>query len=190
MLQRFFKPRPAVQAGRALFRALSAQARRPVFYAGLGVPDTVEGRFELYVVHLVLVLHRLKGQGAQAAETSQAVFDTFLRNLDEGLRDMGVGDLSVGKKMRKLGEALYGRIKAYDRALAADAPAADLDALVARTIYRDAPPPSARELAPYIRAAVGRLKAQRLDDVMQARVDWPAIGPPQGEAREEAVERG
>ena len=97
MLQRLFKPRPAAEAGRTLFKALSAQARQPVFYERLGVADTVEGRFELYVLHLVLVLHRLKGQGSQAAETSQAVFDTFLRNLDEGLRDMGVGDLSVGK---------------------------------------------------------------------------------------------
>ena len=73
----------------------------------------------------------------QAAETSQAVFDTFLRNLDEGLRDMGVGDLSVGKKMRKLGEAVYGRIKGYDRAFAEADQTAALEALIARTVYQD-----------------------------------------------------
>ena len=89
MLQRLFRPRPAVEAGRALFHALSAQARQPAFYERLGVADTVEGRFELYVLHLSLVLRRLKGAGPQAAEIAQATFDTFLKNLDEGLRDMG-----------------------------------------------------------------------------------------------------
>src|SRR5580698_3554415 len=103
MFERWFAPRPAVAAGRALFKGLSAQARQPDLYLRAGAPDTVEGRFELYVLHLVLLLHRLKGEGPQAAETAQAVFDAFLKNLDEGLRDMGVGDLSVGKKMRKLG---------------------------------------------------------------------------------------
>ncbi|WP_174299998.1 ubiquinol-cytochrome C chaperone family protein [Caulobacter sp. S45] len=174
MLQRLFKPRPAAQAGRALFKALSAQARHPIFYERLAVADTVEGRFELYVLHLVLVLHRLKGQGVQAAETSQSVFDTFLRNLDEGLRDMGVGDLSVGKKMRKLGEAVYGRIKSYDRAFADADQVGALQALIARTVYQDRPDAtSAKLLAVYAAAVVGRLAAEPLDDVLQARLDWP-----------------
>ncbi len=174
MLQRLFRPRAATEAGRALFKALSAQARQPVFYERLGVADTVEGRFELYVLHLTLVLHRLKGQGSQAAETSQATFDTFLRNLDEGLRDMGVGDLSVGKKMRKLGEAVYGRIKGYDRAFADADPVAALETMVARTIYQDRPDaPSPRPLARYAASAVARLTAQPLDEVLQARLDWP-----------------
>ena len=176
MLQRLFKPRPARAAGGALFKALSAQARQPVFYERLGVADTVEGRFELYVLHLVLVLHRLKGQGPQAAETSQAVFDTFLRNLDEGLRDMGVGDLSVGKKMRKLGEAVYGRIKGYDRAFAETDPVAALGALIARTVYQDRPDaPSAAALAGYASAAVAGLAAQPLEAVLQARLTWPEV---------------
>ena len=176
MLQRLFKPRPAVEAGRALFKALSAQARRPVFYERLGVADTVEGRFELYVMHLLLVLHRLKGQGARAAETSQATFDTFLRNLDEGLRDMGVGDLSVGKKMRKLGEAVYGRMKGYDRAFAEVDPAAALEALIARTVYQGrADAPGAGPLARYAAAAVARFAAQPLEQVLQSKLDWPEV---------------
>ncbi len=176
MLQRLFKRRPAAEAGRALFKALSAQARRPVFYERLGVADTVEGRFELYVLHLVLVLHRLKGQGAQAAETSQVVFDTFLRNLDEGLRDMGVGDLSVGKKMRKLGEAVYGRIKGYDHALSDAQPVSALEPLIGRTVYQDRPDgPSPAPLARYVAAAVVALAAQPLDEVLQARFAWPEV---------------
>ena len=116
-LNRLFSPRPAVLAGRRLYTAAVAQARTPVFYARMGAADTVEGRFEVYTLHLVLLLRRLKGQGAVASEVSQALFDAYLRGLDDGLRQMGVGDLSVGKKMRKLGEAFYGRAKAYDKAL-------------------------------------------------------------------------
>ena len=101
------------------------------------------------VLHLVLLLHRLKGQGPQAGETAQVAFDTFLKNLDEGLRDMGVGDLSVGKKMRKLGEAVYGRIKSYDAALAALPDRAELAAVMGRTVYQGAEAPQARRLADY-----------------------------------------
>ena len=176
MLQRFFRSRPAVQAGRALFRALSAQARRPVFYERMGVADTVEGRFELYVLHLVLVLHRLKGNGTEASETSQATFDAFLRNLDEGLRDMGVGDLSVGKKMRKLGEAVYGRIKGYDRVLAETEPRAALEDMVGRTLLQGRDDPGhAGPLARYILAAVAARAAAPRGAGVQSRLPWPEI---------------
>ena len=176
MLQRFFRPRPAVEAGRALFRALSGQARQPAFYARLGVADTVEGRFELYVLHLVLVLRRLKGQGTEAAETSQAVFDAFLRNLDEGLRDMGVGDLSVGKKMRKLGEAVYGRMKGYDRLLAEPQPRAALEEMIGRTVLQNrVTPADAAPLVRYVLAAADALAALPLEEVLQSRLQWPEV---------------
>jgi cytochrome b pre-mRNA-processing protein 3 len=176
MLQRLFRPRPAAEAGRALFRALSAQARQPVFYASLGVADTVEGRFELYVLHLALVLRRLKGEGAEAGETSQATFDAFLKNLDEGLRDMGVGDLSVGKKMRRLGEAIYGRLKGYDRVLAEPGPQGALEEMVGRTLLEGRSDPArAAPLARYVLAAATRLKAQPLAEVLAARLDWPEV---------------
>ena len=130
VLQRLFRPRPALQTGAALYEAATRQARLPAFYADLRVPDTIEGRFELYTLHVILLVCRLKGEGAEAAEISQALFDSYLRSLDDALRDMGVGDLSVGKKMRKLGQAFYGRAKAYDAALAADSD--ELQALIAQ----------------------------------------------------------
>ena len=173
MLRRLFRSRPALEAGRALFRTLSAQARTPAFYTDFGVADTVEGRFELYVMHLVLALHRLKGQGSEAGEVAQASFDTFLKNLDEGLRDMGVGDLSVGKKMRKLGEAVYGRIKSYDRALAEAEPQAALVILLGRTVYEGRAGTDAAPLARYALDAVKRLAAEPLNEVLQGRLDWP-----------------
>src|SRR5689334_16549162 len=102
MLQRLFRPRPTREMGKALYQSAVAQARSPELYARLGVPDTVEGRFEAYSLHVILLIDRLYREGEQAAETSQALFDAFTTSLDSALREMGVGDLSVGKKMRKL----------------------------------------------------------------------------------------
>src|SRR5438067_8453352 len=99
-LKRLFAPRATTEAGKRLYQAAAAQARQPALYAQAGVPDTPEGRFEAYTLHVIVVLHRLKGQGPQAAETAQALFEAFRQSLDDALREMGVGDLSVGKKMR------------------------------------------------------------------------------------------
>ncbi len=175
IFEKWFPQRPAVAAGRALFTGLAAQARQPGLYLQAKVPDTVEGRFELYVLHLVLVLRRLKGEGSQAAETSQVTFDAFLKNLDEGLRDMGVGDLSVGKKMRKLGEAVYGRIKSYDRALETGAEPDDLAAVIRRTVFQGDAAPGAEALAAYVRSVQADFAAQPLADILKAELRWPAF---------------
>ena len=118
-LQRWLKPGPARTAGARLYAAVVAQARAPALYARLGAPDTPDGRFEVYTLHVLMVLARLKGEGPRAAAASQALFDAYLSGLDHGLRELAVGDLSVGKTMRKLGEAFYGRAQGLDDALAA-----------------------------------------------------------------------
>jgi cytochrome b pre-mRNA-processing protein 3 len=92
------------------------QAREPLFYRALGVPDTVNGRFDLLLLHLWLVLRRLKSAAA-GASLSQALFDHFCNDMDDNLREMGVGDLTVPKRMQAFGEAFYGRTAAYDLAL-------------------------------------------------------------------------
>lgn len=177
-----FQPRPATLAGRLLFERAAAQARTPALYRDGGVPDTVEGRFECYALHVDLVLHRLKGQGPEASEVGQALFDKFLDNLDEGLRDMGVGDLSVGKKMRKLGEAIYGRMKGYDAtldALLTQTPAPDLaplSALIGRVLFASDAAPEAGPLAAYALTCARALAAQPLDEVLEGRLAWPVFG--------------
>ena len=175
MLNRLIRPRPATVAGRALFEAASAQARAPALYLRLGVPDTVEGRFESLLVHVVLVIHRLRGEGEQARETGQALFDAFIHNLDDGLREMGVGDLSVGKKMRKLGEAIYGRAKAYDPALDARPDTAPLTALVGRTVFGEADDARAEALAAYVAAVSDALAAQSLADLLAGRATFGEV---------------
>lgn len=172
MLKSLFKPRPALAAGRALYPLIVAQARAPALYAELGVPDTPEGRFEAYSAHVYLVLERLKGQGDQAAETAQALFDTYLSDLDHALRELGVGDLSVGKRMRKLGEAFYGRVRAFEEALAALPDAAELEALLARTVYVDGDAARAPDLAAYLLRQRQALADQPLDRFFAGELAW------------------
>jgi cytochrome b pre-mRNA-processing protein 3 len=150
------KPRPDTIS--ALYGMIVAQARIPCFYREYGVADTVNGRFDLIVLHLALVLDRLAADEA-LRELGQGVFDRFCQDMDQNLREIGIGDLGVPKQMRRVGEAFYGRAQAYREALAA----ADEKALVLaleRNIYGAAPAPAAVRLAAYMREAVGDLAAQ------------------------------
>ena len=172
MFKFLFKPRPAILAGRALYARAVDQAREPALYADLGAPDTVLGRFELYTVHVALLVRRLKGEGEQAAETAQGLFDAYLSGLDVALREIGVGDLSVAKKMKKLGRAFYGRVTAYDEGLSSGDGEA-VKALVSRTVLDgkgDAEP-----LAHYIAEQAEALDAQPLDDLLAGTVHWKGV---------------
>ena len=171
-LDRFLKPRPAHLAGRKLYAAVVEQARKPFLYEDFGAPDTVEGRFELYTLHVFLLLDRLRGQGARASETSQALFDTYVSALDDALREMGVGDLSVGKKMRKLGEAFYGRVKSYEAAFKALPDTAELEALLARTVYEQGGAENAGRLGGYVVARRAELAGQGLEGLMNGQGSW------------------
>ena len=162
--------RPAEAAGRALYAAAAAQARQTGLYAELGAPDTANGRFEVYSLHVILLLHRLKGRGEAATEAAQALFDTYASALDDTLREQGVGDLSMAKTMRRLAEAFYGRVRSYDAALA---DRAELEPLLARTVYADGP--GAAAMAAYVDRAVQTLAAQADEDLLAGRVAWPEI---------------
>ena len=100
-----------------LYGAIVAQSRCVAFYTGYGVPDTLEGRFDLIVLHLVLLLAHLDRAVPSARDVGQKLFDRFCRDLDASLREMAVGDLAVPKRMRQFGEAFYGRQVAYRAAL-------------------------------------------------------------------------
>lgn len=119
-LKRFFQPRPVRHTGHALYSRCVAQSRQPIFYTGYGVEDAIGARFELLTFHVGLVIHALKSLPAQdarrgqAQDTAQALFDTFIDALDNTLREQGTGDLTVPKKMKKLGEIIYTRMKQWD----------------------------------------------------------------------------
>src|SRR6185295_17528936 len=110
------------------------QALRPDFYYDGGARDNFSGRFEMTSLHAALVFRRLRTAGASGKELAQECFDALFDGFDEALRDIGTGDLSVGKKIRKMGEAFYGRAKAYDEALAKDTPEGALEEALIRNL--------------------------------------------------------
>lgn len=173
-LDRLFRPRPAQGMGRRLYIRVVDQSREEALYGPYAAPDTVEGRFEIYTLHVVLALDRLRGQGERAGEVSQALFDTYVQALDDALREMGVGDLSVGKKMRKLGEAFYGRVRSYEAAFAALPDTEGLEALLERTVYAEAGAAHAAKLAAYVVAQREALAAQPLDRLLEGQIAWQA----------------
>ena len=157
----------------ALYGAIVAQARLPGFYRDYGVPDTVEGRFELIVLHLALLLDRL-AEEPKVRGLGQGVFDLFCQDMDNNLREMGVGDLAVPKQMRRMGEAFYGRAQAYRTALVAADDKALVEAL-ARNIYGGAQGPQAQRLAAYMREGVRHLKAFDQAAFAAARFHFPEL---------------
>ncbi|MDP3174852.1 MAG: ubiquinol-cytochrome C chaperone family protein [Phenylobacterium sp.] len=174
LLERFFRPRSATAAGRALYAAAVARSRNPALYGALAAPDTVEGRFEIYTLHVVLLLDRLRGQGAAAADVSQALFDTYVKALDHALREMGVGDLSVGKKMRRLGEAFYGRVKSYAVAFESLPDVEPLRALLVRTVYAEAEDAPVDALIAHVLAERDALLARPTESLVAGDAGWVA----------------
>ena len=137
----------------AIYGAIVAQARHPALYADLGVADTVDGRFEMVVLHTILVLDRLQAGGEAEKAVGQKVFDLYCTDMDRSLREMGIGDLGVPKRMKRMTEAFYGRAAAYRAALAA-ANRSALAEVIERNVFRGAAPASmAASLAAYVLAS-------------------------------------
>jgi cytochrome b pre-mRNA-processing protein 3 len=154
------KGRRQERAGFALYRAAVAAAREPYFYEALGVPDTLDGRFDLIAVHAFLLIERLQPEPGPAL--AQAVFDAMFSDMDMNLREIGVGDLSVGKRVRAMWEAFHGRAKVYAAAMqSADREA--LETALARNVWRGAAPEgAATSLARLVLAQAGCLAEQTL----------------------------
>src|SRR4051795_13068156 len=137
----FFRRRARHErAGFQLYTAAVAAARDPYLYATLGVPDTLDGRFDAVGLHVYLVIRRLNTSPAPGPELAQAVFDAMFSDMDVNLREMGVGDLSVGKRVRTMWEAFHGRAVAYDAAMDAGDPAA-MELALTRNVWQGAPAP-------------------------------------------------
>src|SRR6185295_12932633 len=129
--------RPPKRTIAVLYGAIVAQARDARFYGPYQVPDTVLGRFDLIVLHLSLLLRRLRAGDAAMRALAKGVFDEFCRDMDHNLREMGISDQGVPRQMRRVGEAFYGRAQAYDAALVPPGSDALAQAL-ARNVYAGA----------------------------------------------------
>ncbi|PQA86100.1 ubiquinol-cytochrome C chaperone family protein [Hyphococcus luteus] len=174
MFKDLFRKDPALEAGRALYAAAVEQARAPALYRDFATPDTVEGRFEQVALHVYLIMRRLKGDDA-AKKASQSLMDAMFQNMDDSLRELGVGDLQVGKKVRVLAENFYGRIGAYEAALKDDAPENDLAEALARNIYGVEECEEAGALAAYVRKADRYLADQPAARMANGIVMFPDI---------------
>jgi cytochrome b pre-mRNA-processing protein 3 len=152
----FRRPPPSGLTIDALYGTIVAQARSPAFYLAYGVADTVGARLDMIMLHLALVMQQLATTGA-ARSVGQPLFDRFCRDIDDNFREMGVGDLAVPKRMRRVAEDFHGRSKAYAAALAAEGVSA-LAQAVGRNVYGAAVPPlGAWRLAAYMRKVAQNL---------------------------------
>jgi cytochrome b pre-mRNA-processing protein 3 len=164
----------------ALYGAIVAQAREPRFYAEMGVPDTVSGRFDMVLLHVVLVLRRLRQGEAGERALAQGLFDAFCRDMDHNLREMGISDQGLPRHMQRVGEAFYGRAQAYEAALGDGAGEGALAAALARNVYPDsAAEPSVIALAQYVRKADEVLGTQPLAALSDGIISFPEPRIPQ-----------
>ncbi len=134
-----------------IYDILTARAREPVFFERFGVKDSLDGRFDLVALHAWLVLERLKGD----ALLSQALIDTIFTGFDEALRELGAGDIGIGRRVKKLADAFYGRLQAYGAAL----DEAGMEAALVRNLYRGGPAPGAKAVASYVWRARAQLES-------------------------------
>ena len=167
----FRRPNPTIAV---LYGVIVAQARDARFYEAYGVPDTVLGRFDLILLHTVLLLRRLREGDAAMRALAQGVFDEFCRDMDHNLREMGISEQRVPVQMRRVGEAFYGRARAYDAAFAASAEDALAQAL-ARNVYAGAARQevAAVQLAAYVRHAAAMLDGQTHGDFARGLMRFP-----------------
>ncbi|MEX6634581.1 ubiquinol-cytochrome C chaperone family protein [Hyphococcus lacteus] len=174
LLNAIFKKDPSLEAGRALYAAAVEQARSAPLYEQLGAEDTVEGRFEQVALHVYLVMRRLKTEPG-ARETSQCMFDAMFQNMDDSLREMGVGDDAVGKKVRKMAESFHGRIAAFEDALAPNAEPAELERALGRNLFANEQAAAAPKFAAYVRKLDAALHGQPHGRVAKGIVVFPPM---------------
>lgn len=169
----FFTKKPRIgDAHYALYAAIVAQSRQPFLYADLGAPDTMTGRFDMVSLHLAVVLRRLQREGASCRDFSQALFDLFFKDMDRTLREMGVGDISVPKRIGKMGSMFFGLVEGLTGALENQDSDTALAAFVLRDVLESEHKDHAPELAAYVRRLVDRLDTIPADALVAGRLDW------------------
>ncbi|MFV2092916.1 MAG: ubiquinol-cytochrome C chaperone family protein [Hyphomicrobiales bacterium] len=181
MLNRLFSRRKYQSIAGSLYAAIMAQARQAHFYARWSVPDTLDGRFEMLVVHAFLVIRRIKGCDETGRKVEQALFDHMFSDLDQAIREAGVSDVAVPRKIKAMASAFYGRAAHYEEALA-EADAQALVRVIARNVFPDAGGSgNAGALGAYMRRTIDVLESQPDRALIAGRVEFCA---PEDEATE------
>lgn len=174
----FGKDRQTNSAHR-LYATVVEQARSPFFYSDLGVPDSLDGRFELISLHTFLVLHRLKSDSSgEGTALGQRLVDLMFADMDQSLREMGVGDMGVGKRVKKMAEAFHGRVAVYSAALVDDQDT-QLRGALRRNLFGTSDHVEDRSLAQiaeYLIRQVALLDSQESADIMGGRIAFSQQG--------------
>ena len=156
----------------AIYGEIVAAARQPTFYSAWDVPDTPLGRFEMMGLHVFLLLHRLRGEEGAAREAAQEITDEFFRDVDHSIRELGIGDVGVPKRMKKLSRMFYGRVLSYGEAIDKGD-----RAMLAEALARNVQPgiegwTGAAPLAAYVMEAAAGLASRRSDEILAGRLHF------------------
>lgn len=173
MILNLFRKNTATEPVYAVYSAIVAQSRQPRFYADWLVPDTVTGRFDMISLHMALLFRRLRSETTDRKAFSQAVFDLFFKDMDRSLREMGVGDLAVPKKIQKMGNIFFGLLASLSEAMDRNDVAA-LEEVIARNLFDGAPGPHISALAEYLMAEDRVLATQDAATITGGSIEFEA----------------
>lgn len=166
----FSRNKPEEEA-QALYAASINQARQEFLFRDFGVPDTIDGRFDMISLHIFLVLRRLKVEKNRTAELAQCLFDTMFADMDRSLREMGAGDLGVGRRVKVMATAFYGRLSAYEKALV-NSDVKALEEAIVRNIFREdeSKRQYAKKIANYTNRVAHALSSCSIDDLLEGQL--------------------
>ena len=154
----------------ALYIASVQQSRLEKFYTEWGVPDNVDGRFDLIVLHLMLLIRRLRPQAEETKDLSQEILNIFFADMDRNFREMGVGDMSVGKHVKKAAKAFYGRAEIIEEGL--DGSKDALETSLMETLYRsvDVTKGDEKKMSLYVIETNNYLSQQSLKHILSGQI--------------------
>lgn len=173
MLTWLRKRRDNRRTARILYGSIVTQSRQESFYAAAGVPDTPEGRFEMLVLHLVLLLHRLARACGDTRALRETITAGFVIDMDDNMREMTVGDLAVPRHVKRAVAVLHDRYALYGDALAAPRDDALIEAIRARLgALKGAEGLDAAGICAYLRRAAQGLDRQPDGSLLSGRLAW------------------
>ncbi|MBT4933721.1 MAG: ubiquinol-cytochrome C chaperone [Rhodospirillaceae bacterium] len=178
ILKNFFSFSREKETAHKMYQIIVEQARLPVFYKDLGVADTFDGRFDMISLHMIIVIRRLKSDVEQTRKLSQALFDYMFDDIDLNLREMGIGDMGVLVRVKKMAKAFYGRLESYDQGLSQDDDT-NLASALERNLFREneTTPKNLALFVAYMRREAARLDACTVDALMKGELQF---SPPSG----------
>ncbi len=177
MFARFFSKTPETNLPYDIYGTLVSKARNPALFSSLKVPDTIDGRFDMMILHIFLLSLRLKDEDDACRALSQEVFDAFLLDMDRGLREEGVGDLTVPKRIKKMTQVFYGRVGAYEEPVENNN-RDELAAAIDRNVFPDGGnKESSSRLADYMLNLHAHLSKLTRDDLLRGKLALENVSP-------------